>query len=196
MRQLSLIERLFAWLPLVPLLVLLAGTYWLTQQVRPLPIAPDYKSRHDPDLILEGFSAQSLDRNGEPHLQFSANRLTHYPDDDSTELEMPYLISAAPGKPAVHISSVSGKASRNGDELFLSNGVQVVREASATRGALVITTPTLHVVPDDEQADTDQPITVTDAHGTINAVGMRLDNKAHTLELLAQVRGHYEPVQH
>ncbi len=41
-----LLERLRAWSALLPLVALLAGTYWLSQQVRPLPPTPDYKARH------------------------------------------------------------------------------------------------------------------------------------------------------
>lgn len=192
MTSMSLMDRLQAWGALLPLLVLLAGTYWLTLQVAPLPAVPDYKARHDPDIILENFAAQALGKNGLPRFSLVAQKMMHYPDDDSTHLQMPSLVYTAPLRPAVHISADNGEVSRNGDDIFLRNNVQIVRDATATQSEMEIATSYLHVAPDDERADTDQPLVLKDANGTVNAVGMQLDNRARALKLLAQVKAQYE----
>ena len=68
-----------------------------------------------------------------------------------------------------------------------------MRAANAKQSELVFTTTYLHVIPDHDLADTDQPVTMTDARNKINAVGMVMDNKARTVKLLAQVRSEHEP---
>lgn len=196
MMEHRLIDRLRAWLPVLPLLVLLAGTYWLSEQVAPLPPAPDYKARHDPDVIVDNFSAMMMDERGAPRYLVAAQKLEHYPDNDSTYLQEPRLTSPSPGRPPIHVAAASGEVSRNGDEIFLHDAVKIVREASATQHELVVTTSYLHAVPDRDWADTDRAITMTDAHSVINAVGMQLDSKARELRLLGQVRSQYEPVRH
>lgn len=195
MTEHHLIERLRAWSALLPLVVLLAGTYWLSQQVLPLPPTPDYKARHDPDYIVNNFSAVTLGVQGAPRFLMAAQKMEHYPDDDTTYLVEPRLTSPSVGKPAIRISASHGEVSHNGDEVFLHDDVQVVREASGKLGEMKITTSYLHVIPDGETADTDRPVTVTEARGTTTAVGMNIDSKARVVKLLAHVRSQYEPAK-
>lgn len=193
MSHYPLVERLRAWSSLLPLLALLAGTYWLSRQVLPLPAAPNYKARHDPDIIVEHFSAVSLNQQGTPHFLLAASKLVHYPDDDSTHLFDPRLTAPYRNKPPVHFTALHGEISHNGKQIWLSDDVKVVRDASASQSQLTITTSWLHVVPNAQTADTDRPLTLTDARGTITAVGMKLDSRARTLQLLSQVKSRYEP---
>jgi lipopolysaccharide export system protein LptC len=193
MTSFRLMDRLRAWSALLPLLALLAGTYWLSQQVLPLPPTPDYKARHDPDYIVSDFSAVSLGEQGTPRFLLSAQKMEHYPDDDVTYLVEPRLTSPYRDRPPVHISAARGEVSHNGEEMFLHDGVLVVRESSGKQGEMKIATSYLHVVPDDETADTDRPVTLTEAHGMTMAVGMKLDSRARVLKLLSHVRSQYEP---
>lgn len=186
-------ERLRAWSALLPLVALLAGTYWLSQQVLPLPPTPDYKARHDPDYIVSNFSAVTLSAQGTPRFLMAAQKMEHYPDDDTTYLVEPRMTSPSPGKPPIHISASRGEVSRNGAEVFLHDDVKIVREASDKSGEMQLTTSYLHVNPDDETADTDRAVAITEARGTTTAVGMTLDSKTRVLKLLAQVRTQYEP---
>jgi len=196
MTENRLIDRLRAWSALLPLLVLLAGTYWLSQQVLPLPPVPNYKARHDPDFIVDNFSAVSLGERGAPRFLIAAQRMQHYPDDDTTDLTEPRLTSPGVGNPPIHISARRGEVSHNGDEVFLYDEVEVIRDASAAMGEMKASTSYLHVVPDAEAADTDRPVTITEERGTTTAMGMTVDSKARVLKLLAQVRGEYAPAPH
>jgi len=189
------IDRLRAWSALLPLLMLLAGTYWLSRQVLPLPPTPDYKARHDPDYIVTNFSAVTLNAQGAPRFKVAAQQMEHYPDDDTTHLLAPSLISPSADKPPIQISAKRGEVSHNGDEVFLRDDVTVVRPAYGKQGDMTITTSYLHVVPDEERADTDRPVTLTETRGTVSAVGMNLDSKARVVKLLAKVRSQYEPAK-
>jgi len=195
MSHFSLMERLRAWSAALPLLLLLAGSYWLSLQVKPLPPAPDYKARHDPDYILENFSAVTLGVQGSPRYLVAASRMEHYPDNDATYLTEPRLTSPYRDKPPVHISAERGEVSHNGDEIFLHDNVRVLREASANAAEMRIDTSYLHVVPDVETAETNRQVTVTEAHSVTTAVGMKLDSKARSLKLLSRVRSQYEPAK-
>ncbi len=187
------LERLRAWSALLPLLALLAGTYWLSQQVLPLAPVPDYKARHDPDYIINNFSATSLGVSGAPRFLLSAQEMKHFPDDDTTHLVEPRLTSPYKDKPPVHISAQKGEVSHDGEEVFLHDDVHVLRDPSGKDSGMEIATSYLHVVPDDETADTDRTVTITEARGITTAVGMRLDSKARVLKLLSRVRSQYEP---
>ena len=188
----SPLQRLREWTPLLPLLLLLAATHWLNQQVRPLPEKPDSSKRHDPDFVVSRFAATTLDEQGKQRFLLSAQKLVHYPDDDSTHMDEPRLTSLSVDKPPVYTSAKLGKLSSKGDEVFLHDNVKIVRAASATQSEMVVTTAYLHVIPDLDLADTGHPVTMVDARNIVHAVGMRFDNKARVVKLLAQVRSQHE----
>jgi lipopolysaccharide export system protein LptC len=187
-----LFERLRAWSALSPLIALLAATYWLNQQVLPLAPVPDYKARHDPDYIVNNFSATTLGISGEARYQLAAEKMEHFPDDDTTHLVEPRLTSPYKDKPPVHISADRGEVSRNGEEVFLRDDVHVLRDAAGKSGAMQISTSYLHIVPDSETADTDRSVSITEARGVTTAVGMKLNSKERELKLLSRVRSQYE----
>lgn len=185
-------DRLRAWSALLPLLLLLAAAYWLNQQVRPLPPTADRAARHDPDFIVSQFSAITLSELGTPRFMLAAQQMLHYPDDDSTHLEAPRITSLAADRPALYATAKRGTMSGKGDEIFLHDEVKIVRAASRGQSELVFTTSYLRVIPDRDLADTDQAVTMTDAHNKISAVGMQLDHKTREIKLLAQVSSAHE----
>ncbi|MEW6561974.1 MAG: LPS export ABC transporter periplasmic protein LptC [Pseudomonadota bacterium] len=190
--NLPLKERARNWLPLLPLLLLLAATYWLNQQVRPLATVPDSKLRHDPDYTVGSFTATTLSEQGRPRFVLHAKDMTHYPDDDSTLLGQPHLLSLMPGAPNVRVTADTGTVASQGDEIFLHRNVRIVRAAFGEQSERVLTTDYLHFLPERDFADTDHPVVMTDALNTIHAVGMEMDNKARTLKLLGQVNSQHE----
>jgi lipopolysaccharide export system protein LptC len=181
------------WLPLLPLLGLLGATYWLNQQVQPEAIRPDSSKRHDPDAIMENFSAIKLNEQGVPHFIVTARKMQHYPDDDSTILEVPRLTALPADHPAIHAIAKRGIVSSKGDEVFLHDDVEVLREASTQQGELTLQTEYLHIIPDKDLADTDRAVTIVDAHNTVHAIGLEMNNKARTLKLLSQVKSEHVP---
>ena len=183
------------WLPLVPLFGLLGATYWLNQQVLPEPAKPDGSKRHDPDAIVENFSATRLNEQGVPSFIMAATKMLHYPDDDSTTLEAPRITMLSVGQPAIHAIAKRGIISSKGDEVFLHDNVEVLREASAQQDELTLQTEYLHIIPDQNLANTDRAVTIVNAHNTVHATGMEMDNKTRTLKLLSQVRSKYVPIK-
>jgi lipopolysaccharide export system protein LptC len=119
--------------------------------------------------------------------------MLHYPDDDSTALEMPHLTSLSADHPAIHTTAKRGFVSSKGDEIFLHDKVEVVREASAQREKLTLRTEYLHIIPDKDLANSDRAVTIVDAHNTVHATGLVMDNKARTLKLLSQVTSEHVP---
>ena len=152
--HLSTLDRLHAWFALLPLLFLLAAAYWLNQQVQPLPPKPDSSKRHDPDFIVNNFSAVTLNEQGTPRFMIAAQKMLHYPDDDSTHLEAPRLTSLTADRPELNVSASNGSISGKGDEILLRDNVKIIRAASARQSELVFTTPYLHVIPDRDVAET------------------------------------------
>lgn len=187
----SFVSRARYWLPLLPLLGLLAVSYWLNQQAMPESTQPENSERHDPDAIMENFSATRLDEQGVPRFIMAAKKMQHYPDDDSTALEVPRLTMLSADRPAIHTIARRGIVSSRGDEVFLHGDVEVLREASAQQDELTLHTEYLHVIPDRHLANTDRAVTIVDTRNTIHAIGLEMDNQARTLKLLSQVKSEH-----
>ena len=191
----SLLDKARAWLPLLPLILLLAATYWLNQQVLPL-LAVVTQQRHDVDYVIDKFSAVTLSLEGKPRFTLASERLWHYPDDDSTHLKLPQLTSLYADRPPTLTTALTGKISSKGNDVFFYDEVRVLRPASDGIGEQLFTTDYLHVVPDRDWAETDQSVVMSNQLNLIRAVGMELDNKARTVKLLSRVRSTHEPIRH
>lgn len=184
----TLVSRARAWLPVLPLIGILAMTYWLDKQAQPELDTGERKPQHTPDAIIDGLQAVTLNTEGKPRFIMSAKQLVHYADDDSTELIAPALLAHAAARPDVHMSAQKGALSSKGDIIELYNDVKIVRAAGDSRAVLSIRTDYVKVIPDDETAQTDRALTVEEGNNHLSAVGMELDNRAQTLKLLSRVK--------
>lgn len=185
-------ERLQAWFPLALLLTLAALTFWLNQKVQPPQGARDGSNRHDPDYVVENFSATRMGPDGIPRYILSAKKMVHYPDDDTTHLEEPRLLHTDPGKPPIRVSADEALLSSDGEQAYLMGNVKVIRDPSGERSAIQMATSYLHVIPDRNIAETDKPVTITDANTVIDAVGLELNNETRVLKLLSRVKSRYQ----
>ncbi len=189
----NLFERLRAWMPLIPPLLLLAGTYWLNQQVQPLPEKSDSGKRHDIDYSVNNLSAVTLDESGQARHVMTTEKMWHYLDDDSTYLQSPRMVSLHSDRAPMVIWADTGKISSRGEEVFLYDNVKVMRLSNDEQAAMEFSTDYLHVLPDKDQIDTDHPVTLVTSRDTVHAVGMTLDNKSRIINLLSNVRATHEP---
>lgn len=190
-----MIRRLTSWFPLALLVGLAAAAVWLEYTVQPPVSAENGKLRHDPDYIIDNFSAVRMGEDGRPQYTLAADRMLHYPDDGSSHLQRPRFVHYDPATAPLRITSQTALVTSEGENAYFSDDVRVVRDPFAASSKLTITTDYLHVVPDKNFAQTDKPVTITDANTTIKAVGLELDNEARTVKLLSRVNGRYEQPQ-
>ncbi len=140
-------DKLAAWFPLLLLTVLAALTFWLDRTVQPQASTGNGSARHDPDFIVDNLSSMRTSADGNITDTLIADKMTHYPDDDSTHLQMPKLVSMVPGKPPVTITSREALVSTDGENIFFKDDVRVTRSAYADRSEMVMETSYLHVIP-------------------------------------------------
>lgn len=181
--------------PLAIFLVLAGLSLWLRQVIEAPDGLRDGKGRHDPDYIVHGFRVIKLTPAGQPQYVLNAERLTHYPDDDSTEIVAPRLIYAAlkPGAPALTMSAREAALSADAQRVDLRGDVVVERGPVAGRGPLVARTEALTVYPDKEQARGDLPVTITEGTSRLSGGAVDIDRGAQTFILHSGVTGVFEP---
>jgi len=176
--------------------MLLAGlallTTWLNSLVQPPDFTHDGKMRHDPDYIVENFSATRIGEDGAPRYTLSAQRMMHYPDDDSTQLEAPRFVNFSRGRAPIIATSRTALVSSNGEQAHLQDDVKVVREAAGSKSELVLETSALDITPDNNLAQTDRPVKIYDENTLITGVGLKFDNETQVFTLLSNVQGTHQ----
>jgi lipopolysaccharide export system protein LptC len=195
----TLFDRAITWSPVLLLGGLAALTYWLDAQVQPPPPRIDGSSRHDPDLFVEDFRGTSFDAQGRLNQSLAARRAEHFPDDDSMGLSGLALTITEAGTPTLTVQADRGKVTGDRETLLLEGSVRATRAAApATRttqavSEVNVTTEALRVVPRKQYAVTDRPVTIEEARGIIQSVGIEVDNQAKTIRFKSAVRGTISP---
>lgn len=184
-------ERFTAWFPLLLLSALAALTFWLDRFVQPPATGRAGSVRHDPDYIVDGLSAIRMAPDGSIKHTLQAEKMTHFPDDDSTHLVSPRFVSYSTAQAPVTITSRAGLVSSQGENIYFQDNVVLKRAPFADNSELTMRTSYLHVIPDDSIARTDRPVTLTDANTVVHAVGLELNSETRVLKLFSRVRGTY-----
>lgn len=183
-------ERLAPLFPLLLLAAIAAVTWWLDQALLGPPVRREAILRHDPDYIADKLTAYRMDVEGNIKYTLRAAKMTHYPDDDTTHLELPDLVTASNRAP-VTVTAKQGLISSNGENVYFRDNVVVTRAAYAAKSEMKLTTSYLHVIAEENIVKTDRPVTITDATTVVNAVGLEFNHETSILKLHSQVRGTY-----
>jgi lipopolysaccharide export system protein LptC len=187
-------DRITTVLPLILVAMLVAFTFWLDRLAQPVPNTGNSLKRHDPDYMVDGLSARHMNEAGATAYTLSAKKMVHYPDDDTTMLTGPRLVSlGADDKPPITITANQALVSSNGENVYFEDDVRVTRAAFSNSSEMLMRTSYLHVIPDDKVAKTDRPVTITDAATIVTASGLELDSDSRMLKLRGRVHGIYDP---
>lgn len=174
------------------MLALLAGlTFWLQSTIDSGNEKHDGKFRHDPDAIAENFTVRRFDATGQVRYRLTAPYLEHFPDDDSSELKSPILISYRPDAPSITVKGNYAKVTSKGETVYIWENVSVTRAGAADRLELVARMPDLTAQPDAGFAFTSSPVEITQGQSWMTGVGAHIDNNNSTFVLQSQVKGQY-----
>lgn len=172
-----------SWLPLAALALLVALSLWLNQLVQAPFSRADGKLRHDPDVIVENFSARKLGLDGAVLYTLAARKMVHYPDDDSALLESVQLEAFEPNKPKMTITADQGRLEQRGDRVHIEGNVVVLRDADAKSEGARLTTDRLLVLPDEGIARTSSQVRLESPSARAVSQGMEVNNRTRVLRL-------------
>lgn len=177
--------------PIALLALVAALTYWLDVRLAPKAERPDWRQEHRPDTIVEDFEIRRLNAEGVLQYRLKAPHLVHYPDDDSAEVTTPHITLYRPSGAPLSLLGQMAHVSAKGEKVFFPGQVDIDRAASPDNQALTARTTDLTVLPEEGLASTDQHVFMTLGASELQGIGARIDNKAQTFDLLANVTGRY-----
>ncbi|OOZ36788.1 LPS export ABC transporter periplasmic protein LptC [Solemya velesiana gill symbiont] len=174
-------------------LLVMTGISWWIAERSGIQEGGTEAEKHTPDYYLEGMTTIQMDEDGIPEQELWAERMTHYPDDDSTELIEPRLKLYDEEKPPWRLSAKSGWISGDGELVLLNGKVKIDRSAAPNVKPIHIVTRDLRIQQDQNYAETDAEITIRTDTDRMEGRGMQAwFNEPVRLKLLANVRGRYE----
>lgn len=186
-------EALTAYLPLLLMVLLALGTWWLVKNA-PKPVVPAEEAapRSDPDYTMSGFSVQRFGADGRLVVRLDGRQMRHFPDTDRTEIDGVTIRAYAPdGRETV---ATARQALANGDasEVQLLGGAQV-RSRTPEGAAVELDSEFLHLFTRTERVQTHLPVKVVVGGSELRAGGLDYDNLARRLELKGPMRGVFAP---
>ncbi len=109
--------------------------------------------RHDPDYYILNFIATGLDKNGQRRYVLKADRMVHFPDDDTAVFDKPHVIEYEEGLAPRHTYADSGWMNSTGDEILMTGNVKVVVEADERGPGGSLTAKRLRILLDKDKDD-------------------------------------------
>jgi lipopolysaccharide export system protein LptC len=184
-----LLDVVSAYLPLLMMAALASGTWWLVRNAPAVEtpretVAP----RHEPDYEMTNFVVQRFARDGTLRTQIEGERLRHFPDNDTLEIDRARL--RAVGSDGVVTLASANRALANGDgsEVQLLGDARVVRPAHGDEEQVEFRGEFLHAFRNVERVRSHLPVVVTQGQSVVRADGMEYDNLARVVDLRGRTR--------
>ena len=190
-----LLDVVSAYLPLVMMAILAAGTWWLVRNapsvdVRQAVAAP----RHEPDYLMRNFVVQRFGADGSLHTQIEGDQLRHYPDDDTLEVDTARIRAVATNGTVTLATARRALANGDGSELQLLGDAHIVRPASAKEQAVDFRGEFLQGFRNLEQVRSHLPVVVTQGSSVVRAEGgMQYDNLTRIVDLKGRSTATFDP---
>lgn len=146
-----------------------------------------------PDAFMENVTATIMDKYGKPKMKIVTPKMTHYAENDSTQLITPELTLYRKSPTPWYITADHATATQGADAIQFQKDVVIHHAADIDHPATLIKTPSLLVHPNDQTAETNELITMTQPNTLIKAIGMRANMNTGDIKLLSQAKGEYVP---
>jgi lipopolysaccharide export system protein LptC len=177
--------------------LLVVGSWWAAERLMPKEESPAKSTPGKVDYYSKNIRRTVMDETGQPKELLLAETLTHYENDNHTELSRPVMtLYAKDGSPPWVIHADSALLPGQGDQIFLQGNVLVLRDADKNGRTIRIETTNARVQPDKNYAETDEFVRVLSPPDTLTGTGAQVwfgDDLKFTI--LSNVRRKHEVQQ-
>lgn len=181
-------DLLATYLPLLLMLALALGTWWLVKNT-PGPETPREAGAlpGEPDYTMDNFVVERFDKGGRLKVRLQGERLRHYADADRIEVDQARLRAVADDGRVTLAQGRRAIANGDGSELQLLGDAHVT--ATGPRGEPIeFRGEFLHVFLNTERVRSHLPVVITREGSEFRAAGMDYDHLSGLLQLQGQMR--------
>jgi len=186
-------ELVATYLPLLLMLLLALGTWWLVKNT-PGPDAPAEAplSREEPDYTMDHFVVERFDKDGRLKLRMQGERLRHFAATDIIEVDQVQVRAVAADGRVTLARSHRALANGDGSEVQLIGDARV--DSRGPRGEPIqFRGEFLHAFLNTERLRSHLPVVVTSEGSEFRAAGMDYDHLTGKLQLQGKMRAQLQP---
>lgn len=191
---------LSAYLPLLLMALLAAGSWWLVKNTPVLegptePVPP----RHQPDYLMQGFELQRFDSEGALRFRIEGREMRHYPDTDTMEIDGVRLRGLGADGAVTEATALRALSNADGSELQLLGEVRVKRlepgpgNVLAAVPRLEIEGEFLHAFLNRELLRSHLPVKLRYSGGEVRTQGIEYDHLHGQLRFTGHSTARFEP---
>ena len=147
---------------------------------------------HLPDSYMEDFTRTDMDENGLIKRRLRGESMKHFADDDSSELLRLQLEIYRDGLNPWYVIAERAWVSGDSQLIQLFGEVHIWNNDAKGERAVEVITRDVRALPETEYAETDQAATIITPSSITHGVGLRAYLGSERLELLDEVKTHYE----
>lgn len=172
--------------------VLLGGlSFWWVERLGEQDPAQQLAAADQPDYYLEEMTRRIMNRDGALQSVLTAERVTHFPADDTTELSHPHMEIYNGGESPWQVVAERGIVKSDNEVILLQGRVEIWRMDGRGRREYEILTSELRVFPKVQYAETDNAATIKGLNSVTKTRGFRANFEHNRLELLERVRSRH-----
>jgi lipopolysaccharide export system protein LptC len=181
-------ELLSTYLPVVLMMMLALGTWWLVKNT-PRADEPAERGppREEPDYTMRNFVVERFDKDGRLKVRLEGDTLRHYADRDLIEVDRARVRAVSAEGRVTLASARRAVANGDGSEMQLIGDARV--DSTGPRGEPVqFSGEFLHVFVNTERLRSHLPVRVTRDGSEFRADGMDYDHLSGMLKLQGRMR--------
>jgi lipopolysaccharide export system protein LptC len=198
--KLGLGRTLLRLMPLILMGGLTLATFWMVQKNQPAEKSMLERVRlHEPDYIITNGALSALNEMGNTKYRVLGNKVTHYDDDASIDIEVPRMRLFQPNKAPVTVKADTGHLDGDLTILDLIGNASIFRPAQAATATepasprMMATSSYYKVLINDDIIETDKPITLQQGMSVMQSTdGGIFNNIEQSMTLSGQVKGRIE----
>ncbi|HMO44956.1 MAG TPA: LPS export ABC transporter periplasmic protein LptC [Rubrivivax sp.] len=186
-------ELLATYLPLLLMLLLALGTWWLVKNTPPADEPREAAApRQEPDYTMHDFVVERFDKNGRLKARLQGEQLRHYADRDLIEVDRARLRAVSAEGRVLLAQAQRALVNGDGSEVQLIGDSRV--DSSGPKGEPVaFRGEFLHVFVNTERVRSHLPVVVTSDGSEFRAAGMDYDHLSGLLQLQGKMRAQLLP---
>ena len=174
------------------ILICLGCVGWYIAKPQQLLLLDSKTLLNTPDAIINNLTVTKFNADGSIATRLITPQMKHIPNNNTSLLDKPNIISYQENQAPWKISALNGKAINGSEKVTLTNDVFIHQPASPHNKETNFHTEKLYYYPQRQYADTDIAITLTQPGTVIKAIGMQAYLEEKKIKFLNRTRGRYE----
>jgi lipopolysaccharide export system protein LptC len=132
--------------------------------------------RTAPDYYVENFNFVRTSKIGQARYAISGIKLTHFPKDDTFQIDLPFVKSLSVDRPSMTMRALHGTANSDASDVKMFDDVQIDRPASKFAPAFHLSSEYAQFFPDEDIMQTDKPVVIKQDSTVVTGEGFYANN--------------------